>query len=74
MAIYDSTSDQCFYLHSSVWDGQVAVNLRLVPTANGQKKGIRFAEDYHTLGVNSAGQPWPSPTKAPPLPLIIKPE
>ena len=39
----------CFYLPSSVWDGQVLVNLRLVPTANGQAKGIRFAHDFTRL-------------------------
>ena len=46
IAVYDSTSDQCFYLPSVIWDGQVAVSLRLTPTINGQAKGIRFAKDF----------------------------
>ncbi|MGA7098339.1 MAG: group I intron-associated PD-(D/E)XK endonuclease [Acidimicrobiia bacterium] len=49
LAVYDATSDRCVYLPAVEWDGQVAVNLRLVPTANGQSKGIRFAEDFGVL-------------------------
>jgi PD-(D/E)XK endonuclease len=49
IAVYDATTDQCFYLPSSEWDGQGYVNLRLTSTANGQSKGIRFARDFKTL-------------------------
>ena len=56
IAVYDATTDRCFYLPASTWDGQVCVNLRLVPTANGQVKGIRFADSYRTLERRSAAQ------------------
>ncbi|MGH3666729.1 MAG: group I intron-associated PD-(D/E)XK endonuclease, partial [Acidimicrobiia bacterium] len=35
IAVYDATTDECFYLPSSLWDGQGTLNLRLAPTANG---------------------------------------
>lgn len=49
VAVYDGTSELCLYLPATEWDGQSAVNLRLAPTANGQSKGIRFAEDFRRL-------------------------
>jgi hypothetical protein len=49
IAVYDATSDKCFYLPASEWDGQAMVNLRLVPTSNGQVKGIRFGRDFTSL-------------------------
>ncbi len=49
IAVYDATVDACFYVHSAVWAGQSNVNLRLVPTANGQKKHIRQAADFTRL-------------------------
>jgi hypothetical protein len=74
VAVYDSTSDQCFYLHSTVWDGQVAVNLRLVPTANGQAKWIRCGRDFISLGDGEQGVLSPGPNKPRPLPLDVPPE
>jgi PD-(D/E)XK endonuclease len=47
--VYDATTDQCFYLPASDWDGQLAMAIRLTPTANGQLKGIRFAADFRVL-------------------------
>jgi hypothetical protein len=49
IAVYDATVDRCFYIRSDVWGGQKGMNLRLVPTANGQKKFIRFADAYTRL-------------------------
>ena len=53
IGVYDATTRQCLYLHSSVWDGQTAVNLRLTPPANRQQKGVRYAEDYRVLDIFS---------------------
>jgi PD-(D/E)XK endonuclease len=39
IGVYDATTDRCFYIPSVLWDGQLAVSLRLVPTINGQSKG-----------------------------------
>ena len=50
IAVYDSTTEICLYLPSDLWDGKGWLNLRLAPTANGQRKGIRFAEDFRILG------------------------
>lgn len=74
IAVYDATTDQCFYLPSSEWDGQILVNLRLAATANGQAKGIRFARDFmrltgHPQGPGSSGSRDPAP-----LPLVLPPE
>ena len=71
IAVYDATTDQCFYLPSSLWDGQATLNLRLTPTANGQAKRIRFAQDFTRL----FGDPTSSGTGDPqPLPLGLPPE
>jgi hypothetical protein len=74
MGVYDATTERCFHLPSLVWDGQVAVNLRLEPTANGQAQRIRYARDFvrlagHPRGVASPGRAW-----ATPLPLGLPPE
>lgn len=53
MAVYDATTNRCFYIPAWTWDGQTQLNLRLAPTANGQKRGVRFAFPYETL----AGEP-----------------
>lgn len=74
IAVYDASSDQCFYLPSSEWDGQILVNLRLAPTANGQAKRVRFARDFRQLSgspraVRSSGSGHPAP-----LPFDLPPE
>ena len=74
IGIYDATTDRCFYIPSVVWDGQLAVSLRLVPTINGQSKGIRFARDFQRLIGDprirrSSGSALPLP-----LPLVLPPE
>ena len=46
VAVYDLTTDRCYYLHSSVWSGMARPKLRLVPAANGQQAGTRPAEEF----------------------------
>ena len=47
LAIYDSTTDRCFYINAAeLGEGKTMLHLRLVPTRNGQSLGIRYAEDY----------------------------
>ena len=47
IAVYDQTSDGCYYLPSSeLGAGRSGATLRLVPTRNGQRLGIRDACDY----------------------------
>jgi hypothetical protein len=74
IAVYDATTNRCFYIPSSEWDGQVAVNLRLAPTANGQAKGIRFAKDFSSLIGDPKRDSRSGPVSDPPLPLVIPPE
>jgi hypothetical protein len=49
VVIYEATTNQCFYLPSSLWDGQTPLSLRLVPTLNAQVKGIWWAENFTRL-------------------------
>jgi hypothetical protein len=50
IAVYDRTTDRCFYLHASeLGAGRSELHLRLAPTANCQRIGIRHADDYATL-------------------------
>jgi PD-(D/E)XK endonuclease len=47
LVVFDQTSDKCYYLPSSLLgDGRSTINLRLVPSKNGQSKGILWARDY----------------------------
>lgn len=46
VAVYDATTDRCYYVHSSVFDGMHKLNLRLTPPANNQKRFIRWAIDH----------------------------
>lgn len=46
IAAYDATSDRCYYVHSSEFDGMAVVSLRVAPTVNGQAKRIRWASNY----------------------------
>ena len=74
IAVYDANTDQWFYLPSAVWDGQVAVSIRLTPTTNGQAKGIRFAKDFSAMigGPRASGASGSAPPV--PLPLDLPPE
>jgi hypothetical protein len=71
IAVYDATTDQCMYIPSGVWNGQICVNLRLAPTANGQLKGIRFAEHFRSLVGDPQAQPVSGSTGTVPLPLEV---
>lgn len=47
IAVYDKTTDKCYYLPSSLLgNGRVWINLRLTEPANNQKFGINWAEDF----------------------------
>lgn len=47
IAVYDRTSDCCYYLPSSaLGSGRYEVTLRLTPARNGQRVGIREAANY----------------------------
>jgi hypothetical protein len=48
MACYHKASDTCYYLPSSMLgeNGRKAVNLRINPAKNNQKKGILEAKDF----------------------------
>src|SRR5690554_3253961 len=47
IAVYDATTDKCYYIPSSeLKEGRATINLRLKPAKNGQKAGIKMATDY----------------------------
>ena len=47
IAVYDRTTDRCYYCPASeLGSGRSYLHLRLVPTRNGQRIGIRQASDY----------------------------
>lgn len=47
IAVYDRTSDRCYYFPSSeLGSGRSMLHLRLTPARNGQRIGIRNAADY----------------------------
>lgn len=49
VAVYDKTTDQCFYLPVSLCGGKNQIQLRLQAPKNGQKQGVHWAKDYATL-------------------------
>jgi hypothetical protein len=68
IAVYDATSDRCYYMHSSDFDGRCQLHLRLVPPANGQSSRIRWAQDHLDPEL-------PTPLPDPPsLPFRFPPE
>lgn len=47
LAVYDVTTDRCFYVPASeLGAGRSRLHLRLTSPRNGQRAGIRFADDY----------------------------
>lgn len=74
LAVFDVTTDQCFYLPSGEWDGLAKINLRLTPPTNGQLKRIRFASRYRELAGHPRDCRVSGPTLPPPLPLPVPPE
>ena len=51
IGIYHHPSDRCFYVPASeLGTGRRILHLRLTPTLNNQRSGIRSAEDYTDFG------------------------
>jgi hypothetical protein len=49
LAVYDRTTDRCFYVPATeLGTGKRVLHLRLSSTKNGQRRGIRFADDYNS--------------------------
>lgn len=46
IAVYDATTGCCYYLHSSTWSGMTRPTLRVLPAANGQRRGVRLASAH----------------------------
>jgi hypothetical protein len=47
LAVYDRTTDRCYYLPASeLGAGRDELRLRITPARNFQKIGIRHADDY----------------------------
>ena len=47
LAIYDPTSDRCYYVPAArLGDGRSDLHLRLTPARSGRKQGINRAADY----------------------------
>lgn len=48
IVVYDSTTDRCFYIPSTMLgeSGRATINLRLKPAKNGQTKAVHWARDY----------------------------
>jgi hypothetical protein len=48
LAVYDQTTDQCYFINASMLGklGRATISLRLTPTKNKQKKLILWAKDY----------------------------
>lgn len=70
IAIFEATTESCFYIPAHVWAGHHQLALRLKPTLNGQKKGIRWASDYLAL----AGDPQDGRIDDASLPFVPMPE
>ena len=50
LAVYDVTTDECFYVPASeLGDGMRMVTLRYKPARNNQTKGIRWTKDYGSV-------------------------
>jgi hypothetical protein len=54
IAVYDKTTCTCYYVPATeLGSGRELLSLRLVPTLNCQRVGVRFAEDYLEFGVQN---------------------
>jgi hypothetical protein len=50
IAVYDAQTERCFYVPASeLANGRALLTLRLTPARNGQRQGIRNAEDYAAI-------------------------
>jgi PD-(D/E)XK endonuclease len=55
LAIYDATTDCCFYVPAGELGTGRSMLHRLAPTRNGQAAGVRLADDYRDLPCTDAG-------------------
>ena len=48
LAVYDRITDRCYYIPATLLgeSGMFRMHLRLTPTRNGQRLGVRYAEDF----------------------------
>jgi hypothetical protein len=47
LAVYDATTRRCFYVAAAeLGTGMDLIHLRLTEARNGQRRGIRYADDY----------------------------
>jgi hypothetical protein len=46
IAVFDATTDRCYYVPSSRFAGHTQLYLRLVPARSGRRAGVNLAEDY----------------------------
>ncbi len=48
IAVYDKTSDKCYYIPSSLLgnEGRARIKLRLTKSVNNQKRGINWAKNF----------------------------
>jgi PD-(D/E)XK endonuclease len=46
IAVYDATTERCYYVPSAVFDGHFQLILRLQPARNNQRERVRSASDY----------------------------
>lgn len=50
IAVWDAGTDRCFYVPATeLADGRATLTLRLAPTANNQRQGVRWADDYTAI-------------------------
>lgn len=45
LAVFDATTDRCYYVPASRFDGRSVLHLRLRPARNGQQRGVTLAAD-----------------------------
>jgi PD-(D/E)XK endonuclease len=56
LAVWDSTTDRCFYVPASeLGSGRYMLHLRLAPARNGQVAGTRHASNYTNFEINRGG-------------------
>jgi hypothetical protein len=56
LGVYDATTDGIFYVPAAeLGDGMRLLSLRLAPTRNNQRVGIRMADDYRVPTIRATG-------------------
>jgi hypothetical protein len=50
IGVYDRTTDACYYVPSAQFaEGRTYLHLRVTPSRNGQRKGVRWARDFTSI-------------------------